>query len=85
MTTPLVVTFVGDDGPRLVNAEPIIPLASAIIGTGGILLANAPDERVARRCADWRRWGCASRLSGPTISRRTRRRGVHGPRGLAVP
>ena len=58
MTTPLVVTFVGDDRPGLVNA-----IADRIAASGGtwlesrsaqlagkfagVLLANAPDERVA--------------------------------------
>ena len=58
MTTPLVVTFVGDDRPGLVNA-----MADRIAASGGtwlesrsaqlagkfagVLLANAPDEKVA--------------------------------------
>jgi glycine cleavage system regulatory protein len=58
MTTPLVVTFVGDDRPGLVNA-----VADRIAASGGtwlesrsaqlagkfagVLLANAPDEKVA--------------------------------------
>lgn len=58
MTTPLVVTFVGDDRPGLVNA-----IADKIAASGGtwlesrsaqlagkfagVLLAKAPDEKIA--------------------------------------